>query len=432
MKNKFLNVAMLLSASTFLCGCSGGSSSNQVTIGVSNSSAEYKSASAIANAFNDANPDLKVKVVRLGSDYSQSIIQGKLAKNLPDIVFTQDDTAAYFSQEGVFEPLDSYFEKDSIDLSLYYDSILNIARPLADGKTYFLPRDYNKVVCVYNKKMFDAANVEYPTDNWTWADFVDKCNELKTYTDSLGGSSKGYYPAHANFGWKAVYWPMLASYGEELINANKEFAVTSASKTLATMKEMVEQKLTIDPSSGSASEALFGTGNVAMVFTVRPNLTSFVGKPNVDLDFASLPTYSDAENSYIGTGCSGYALNKDSTNKDAAWKFLKFMISEDGQKAFAKTGNGVPLIKSMSNDDSWRKISVNNIDLSNKNHDAFIKFQERDKITNYMGSIEPRLHTKVYNEVDAFVKAVFSDEYKTNLAGCIETYKERIANILKS
>ena len=76
---------------------------------------------------------------------------------MPDIVFTQDDTAAYFAEEGVFESLDSFMEASNVDTSIYYDSIMQIARPLNDGKTYFVPRDYNKVTVFINKTFFANA-----------------------------------------------------------------------------------------------------------------------------------------------------------------------------------------------------------------------------------------------------------------------------------
>ena len=36
---------------------------------------------------------------------------------------------------------------------------------------YFgLPRDFQTIVLYYNKAMFDAAGVAYPTEDWTWDD----------------------------------------------------------------------------------------------------------------------------------------------------------------------------------------------------------------------------------------------------------------------
>ncbi len=40
------------------------------------------------------------------------------------------------------------------------------------GKMYGLPSDAQSQIFAYNKSMFDAAGVAYPTDDWTWDDLV--------------------------------------------------------------------------------------------------------------------------------------------------------------------------------------------------------------------------------------------------------------------
>src|SRR5262245_23285300 len=37
-----------------------------------------------------------------------------------------------------------------------------------NGAYYGIPSDAQAQIMVYNKKMFDAAGVKYPTDDWTW------------------------------------------------------------------------------------------------------------------------------------------------------------------------------------------------------------------------------------------------------------------------
>ena len=41
------------------------------------------------------------------------------------------------------------------------------------GHLYALPYDFSNMAIYYNKKMFDAAKVAYPTnDNWKWDDLL--------------------------------------------------------------------------------------------------------------------------------------------------------------------------------------------------------------------------------------------------------------------
>ena len=47
-----------------------------------------------------------------------------------------------------------------------------------DGDYYGLPADAQAQVFAYNKKMFDAAGVAYPTDDWTWDDLREAAIKL--------------------------------------------------------------------------------------------------------------------------------------------------------------------------------------------------------------------------------------------------------------
>lgn len=399
---------------------------NTIKIGVKTAGSEMASITAIINAYKDKNPDVAVEKVKIPADYDQWMIQSKAAHNLPDVVFTQDDTVAYYASQGVFESLDKYISRDKIDTSMYYDSIMSISKPLQDGKTYFMPRDYNKVVCYYNKNIFTQAGIEYPVEGWTWEDFLSTCERLKTYF----GSDSAKYPVAADVAWKAVYWPVIASYGEKILDENNKLALTASSKGLQALISLVENGYTSVPttSGGGGGAAFFKVGNVAMIFDVRPNLSNYV---SLDFDVVSFPAINTNNTPRIGTGCSGYAINAESKNKDAAWDFLKFMASEDGQKAFCKTGNCVPLIKSMSDATEWKNITVSGKDLSAKNHNAFIDYQERDIKTNYMINVAPDKQKNVYQVIDDFILAVFGTKYKGNLQGCIDAYSKQVANAVK-
>ena len=61
----------------------------------------------------------------------------------------------------------------------------------------------------------------------------------------------------------------------------------------------------------------------------------------------------------IGGGSSGYGMYTKAVNKTAAWLFLKFVVSAEGQNAFCATGNGVPSVKSLLTDETaaWRTYS---------------------------------------------------------------------------
>lgn len=433
MKKRIVALALAMMAATACFGaCNGGGNqgdSNTITFGVSQDASEYNTALALKRAYESKNPDITIEIKQL-QNYQQDVVNALRSDTLPDVLFTQDDTVAYFAQNGVFEPLDTYMTNSGVDASQYYDVIMEIAKPLDDNKVYFMPRDYNKVVCFINEDMFEAANIEIPSDDWTWDDFLAICAQFRTKMDENANTKAGLraenFPVFANVGWKAVYWPVIASYGETIFNASNDFALTADSQGLAALKNLVDNRYTVDASTNGTGQ--FKEGKVAMAFSVRPNLSSYLEE--IDANFVSFPAITANNSPKVGMGCSGYGITSTSDNKDKAWDFLKFIISQEGQEAFSATGNCIPVIKSMADSTCWKNITVSEVDISAKNHAAFTKYSERDLVTNYMGSIAPGKHSSIYTQMDEMMKQMYSDDYKNDLASCISTYKTRIENII--
>ena len=82
---------------------------------------------------------------------------------------------------------DAHFHKPvSIFVGLGFprevDSVLEAYQ--ADGTQYALPSSFSTVVLFYNRDLFDAAGVEYPSADWTWADEQAAAEQL---TDAGAG-----------------------------------------------------------------------------------------------------------------------------------------------------------------------------------------------------------------------------------------------------
>lgn len=72
-------------------------------------------------------------------------------------------------EQGYVESLDSYVEKDQYNLGNYLGLENNYR---ADGALYGLPYRSDFWVLFYNKTLFDAAGVDYPTNDMTWEEYA--------------------------------------------------------------------------------------------------------------------------------------------------------------------------------------------------------------------------------------------------------------------
>ena len=95
-----------------------------------------------------------------------------------------------------------------VDASKYRTSLLETYQ--TDGKQYALPTSFSDVVLFYNKDLFDAAGVAYPTADWTWADEKAAAKKL---TDKAAGVWGDYQPVSYN-----EFYKVLAQTGGSFLN----------------------------------------------------------------------------------------------------------------------------------------------------------------------------------------------------------------------
>ncbi|MBZ0309811.1 MAG: extracellular solute-binding protein, partial [Anaerolineae bacterium] len=56
-----------------------------------------------------------------------------------------------------------------------------------NGNLYAGPVNWDTIAIFYNKDMFDAAGLEYPTAEWTWDDFAAAAEALTNADEDVYG-----------------------------------------------------------------------------------------------------------------------------------------------------------------------------------------------------------------------------------------------------
>lgn len=375
----------------------------EISVGIANNASEKAILNTFRTAYLKKYPARKIKTDLFTGEFDNILGMRVGSKSVPDVVQVYDFSAEYWTSKGVFAPLNDYFAANDINESDYFETIVDMTKSGTDGKIYWAARDYNKIVVAINKEMFKVAGVDIPSDDWTWDEFIATCKALNAKSDLIRRTfgQEIFYPVDANLNWEAVYYPAIKSFGGDLFDSENNTAL----KNLDGIKEglgkyisAVDEKLASNPSDENTSA--FGARQAAMNFIVRPNVTSLA---NVlkdsngvsQLDFVTMPAFTGAnvEKSYIGVGCTGYALSSSSTGKkaEAAWEFIKYIISEEGQEVFAKSGAGIPVLKKLAIDENAPFRSF----LPGANHDAFVSHQERDLSMNYLHGVKVNKHLDV-------------------------------------
>ena len=180
---KLLSLAMagVLSAS-LLAGCGAASSSAAGTASGSGSAAGEEpitlkwsvwdiDATAyyqpLIDAYTAEHPNVTIEMVDLGSTDYQTVLATQLAGGADDLdIISVKDIPGYSNlvNLGMLEPLKSYTDAAGFDTTQLGGTVEQIT---VDGDFYALPFIQSFWVVFYNKDLFDAAGVEYPTNDMT-------------------------------------------------------------------------------------------------------------------------------------------------------------------------------------------------------------------------------------------------------------------------
>jgi multiple sugar transport system substrate-binding protein len=125
---------------------------------------------AVIEAYEAANPgiDITYEFANFNDYWTQVNTQaagGQLA------CIMQQDYAylAEWSERGLLAPLDPFVEDGTIDLTNVDESYL--AGGIVDGQMYGISLGTNSQSIILDVDAFEAAGLELPAEDWTWADF---------------------------------------------------------------------------------------------------------------------------------------------------------------------------------------------------------------------------------------------------------------------
>ncbi|MEP7293589.1 MAG: extracellular solute-binding protein, partial [Chloroflexota bacterium] len=92
--------------------------------------------------------------------------------DLPDVFNMSQDNFVYYANNGALLDLQPYFDENGLDASVWGTGLVDPYRYGENQDVYGAPLEWVTAGIYYNKDMFDAAGLDYPTADWTWDDFA--------------------------------------------------------------------------------------------------------------------------------------------------------------------------------------------------------------------------------------------------------------------
>lgn len=299
---------------------------------------------AIAS-FKAAYPDVEVVLESVPQGYGDKLLAQFASGTAPDVFQVGDGDVAKFASQGVFEPLDPYIAGEQganpLDTSVFIPAVADIGK--VNGTTYLLTKDFSPLVFYYNKNLFDAAGVAYPTNDWTWEDFLTTAQAL-TVTDASGNITQWGVQIPDGWGdayWSRGIWPIIYQNGGDVISADGKTATgyLNSDATVQAVQWYSDLFLThkVAPTKADvdalAGADLLATGKVAMLWTGVWPLGDYIKNTDISVATVQLPQGTQRGNSICW---AGFAMYSKGENKDAAWAFLRWIGADEGAGAFAE------------------------------------------------------------------------------------------------
>ena len=299
---------------------------------------------SIIDKFKAANPGVQVTTEFTPDGYDDKILTGLATGSAPDVFLWWNHPKLVAA--GGAEDLMPYVQAEKLDLNIYYPSVLEMNKYgdiLVGTPDAFTPR-----AIFYNKKVFDAAKVPYPTNDWTWNDLVQIAKSL---TKGSGKDAQyGFFIYNQSYPLQGYVW----SNGGDFISPDgkKATGFMDSAETIAAVQWWADLVLKekVAPTAQAVTligdqAAMFKSGKLAMMDNGRWPQSEFMKTPGLELGTVMIPKSPTTDKRVPVLHEASFCLAKNGKNKQQAWQLAKWLGSEEGNTAFAKAGWGIPATK---------------------------------------------------------------------------------------
>lgn len=300
---------------------------------------DYTSNDSTSNAiaaFEAKYPDIKVEVIDIPStDYNTKLNVMLNGGSELDAYFIKDAPNTYdLYKKGQMLDLTDRIAKDNVDMTGFNgtDQPFNI-----EGKQYAMPVRTDYYVLYYNKDLFDAAGVAYPTNDMTWAEFEKTAREVAS-EDVYGAYIHTWQTQVQNLGIQDGKHDTLDfSTGYDFFKPYYEMAV-------GMQDDGIIQDFGSLQSANIHYSSAFQAGNVAMMpmgTWYVTTLTAAIKAGDTEVTnwgVATMPHPENVEAGYTVGASTPLVINPTSKKQDAAWKFINFLSSDECAGEYAKVG----------------------------------------------------------------------------------------------
>lgn len=321
---RFTAIAGLLTAVALaLSACGQGSSSTgpvKLTYFTFSAAPDHlKDLNTIVSAFHQQHSNITIDVQTASfKDYFTKLQTEIAGGTAPDTFELNYENFVSYSSAGSLLDLGSQAGGDSsFHASIYYPRAYQVFN--ANGKQYGLPESFSDVLLFYNKDLFDAAGVSYPTTDWTWSDELAAAQKL---TDKSKGTWGDFQPIQF-----FEFYKVLAQAGGKFLSSDKKSATFNDSAGVDAATWLVSKVGKVMPTDaqlgGQNDESLFKSGKLAIWHAGIWEFASMASVP-FKWDIQLEPGKVSKAHHFFS---NAVVASSKTSHPAEAWQWLKFLTS---------------------------------------------------------------------------------------------------------
>lgn len=278
--------------------------------------------------FEVQNPDIQVDVRYVDNLYTSIMPQLMAGVDIPDIVQFQNRDFPYFLEKcpDMFMDITSYVEplkEQFVDAS--WDSVTK------DGKIYGIPTDMGPAALFYRADLFEQAGIDAKSIH-TWDDMIEANKKLQAATN--GKTFITGFPEDSE-----VFDIFLNIAGGSYVSDDNKTVIINSpegKKAMEVYCKMIRENAALNIHDWDGRLLAMKRNQIAAVpygCWFAGSLASFMPEQKGLWKVMPLPAMEPGGNTAANSGGSVVAIYKNTTNPDAAWRFLNYALCTlEGEK----------------------------------------------------------------------------------------------------
>ena len=302
---------------------------------------------AIADAFMAANPDITIEFIGTPmNDIFKTVTTNAIGGELPDIFTNTPEFAATAEDLGIVADLNEVFDADF--LSGFYQTALD--ESTVNGKLVLMPWFTVPVGVLYRSDWFEEAGLAAPQ---TWDEFINAAQALTQDTDGDGQTDRWGFAMVGSKNGSGFFrfthllrsmgaWELYKDTDGNWQSDLGSEGMVNALNVYKTLHDGGAVPPGVTETSYGEAVSLMASEKTAMMVTGPHTIGAIIAQnPELEGKIHSVMVPMGVQRS-ASLGIGGFSVAADSPNKEAAARYLQFLVSTENMLEWNRVTGRMP------------------------------------------------------------------------------------------